>query len=623
MKTVSIPLQKFLYGLTFLVLVPATLICWAKAADSHVGYPALKSEKLGIFLLLAGGLLMAWAMRSLITEGKGLPMNAFPPKKFVATGAYLLFRHPIYWGFGSMLTGYFLWVGPASGLWLVTPVTLLGMAALVLGFEGSDLKKRFPDQQLGPLFELPASDRQMPGAAKRVACLGSVLLLMATLNYLAAQVLGGSLLEELKALFSVGRGQNAWLYLNLAPLLVAPFVLKHNADLRSWALWTATALGSGFLLSLLVWEFYRASWLSPAGDSLFVPAYALLIAGYAVFRNARYPYVGAVLTALPFLAIQALMLEAFPLHLLGSVVLFLGVVHGGSLWGTIRRLTENLANSWREWVFGRIRVINHGFYVGAGAFLGILYAGILAGAAYAWALLAFTAMVVLFSAVWAQVIEGSEKLKRPFGFYGALVGIVFASLLVWALGFDPWVLIGVISVMMPWVQAIGRMRCLINGCCHGSITTDPKRGIRYFHPRSRVCHLSEMKGELLHPTPLYSILWLVPVGFVLLALWHSGSAPNFIFGLYLVLTGIGRFVEEAYRGEVQTPVLGKLRLYQWTALLSVMIGIVFTLFRVEMPALHPGFQWQVLWSALAGGLFLLFAMGVDFPQSNRRFSRLV
>ncbi|HSR61599.1 MAG TPA: prolipoprotein diacylglyceryl transferase family protein [Robiginitalea sp.] len=123
--------------------------------------------------------------------------------------------------------------------------------------------------------------------------------------------------------------------------------------------------------------------------------------------------------------------------------------------------------------------------------------------------------------------------------------------------------------------------------------------------------------------PLYSMLWLVPVGIVLLALWHSRSAPNFIFGLYLALTGIGRFVEEAYRGEVQTRVPGKLRLYQWTALLSAMIGIVFTLFRVEMPALHPGFQWQILWSALAGGLFLLFAPGVDFPFSNRRFSRLV
>ncbi len=622
MKATSVPLQKFLYGFTFLVLVPIALVFWAKGTETHIGYPPVKSEVLGISMLFAGGVLMFWAMGTLITKGKGLPMNAFPPKRFVESGPYHLFRHPIYWGFGSMLTGYFLYVGSASGLWLVVPATILGMVALVQGFEEIDLKQRFPDKRLHPLFGLPEADQQRPGNGKVLSCLITVVLLMTTLNFLTVKVVTSAPLERLKALFA-GESGNVWLYLSLGPVLVAPFLLKRNADLRAWMLWSVAALGIDFLVTLLLWEFYEPSWIVPARDMLFVPVYMTLIACFSVFRNKPYPYVKAVLCALPFLVIQALTQSGFLPYLIWSTLLFLGVVHAGSLWAYTRRLTENLANSWHEWVFGRIRVINHGFYVGVGAFLGILFAGILAGADYAWGLLVFAGTVVLFSAAWAQLIEGSEKLKRPFGFYGALVGILFASLLVWSLGFDPWVLIGVISVMMPWVQAIGRMRCLINGCCHGKITTDHRVGIRYVHPRSRVCNLSGMKGELLHPTPLYSILWLIPTGFILLALWHSGSAPNFIFGLYLMLTGIGRFVEEAYRGEVQTPVLGQLRLYQWTALLSVVIGIGFTLFRIGMPALHPGFQWQVLWSALAGGLFLLFAMGVDFPFSNRRFSRLV
>jgi prolipoprotein diacylglyceryltransferase len=330
-----------------------------------------------------------------------------------------------------------------------------------------------------------------------------------------------------------------------------------------------------------------------------------------------------ILAIFPFLVLQAQYLSEFLLHLSFGAMVAIVVLNVGGIWAISRSLSEKLANSWREWVFGKIRVINHGFYVGAGAFLGILFTGILAGEAYSWGLLAFTMTVVLFSALWAQLIEGSEKLKRPFGFYGALVGIFFASILVWWMGYDPWVLIGVISVCMPWVQGIGRMRCLINGCCHGKKTDNPLLGIRYFHPRSRVGNISGLSGELLHPTPLYSMVWLFPSGIILLALWQGGAAPNFIFGLYLILTGIGRFVEEAYRGEVQTPVLSGLRLYQWTAILSVVVGMAFTFFEVEIPVLQPGFSWKILPAALLGGIFLVFAMGVDFPYSNRRFSRLV
>ncbi|MCK5468850.1 MAG: prolipoprotein diacylglyceryl transferase, partial [Cyclobacteriaceae bacterium] len=242
---------------------------------------------------------------------------------------------------------------------------------------------------------------------------------------------------------------------------------------------------------------------------------------------------------------------------------------------------------------------------------------------YAWAILIFAFIVIVFSALWAQIIEGSEKLKRPYGYYGALVGIIFASLVIWAIGFNVWVIIGVISVVMPWVQAIGRLRCLINGCCHGGKVYNPTIGIRYFHHRSRVCGISGMKGELLHPTPLYAILWLFLIGFILLSLWNHNFSSPFIFGLYLILTGIGRFVEEAYRGEVQTPILKGLRLYQWTAILSVIIGIIMTIIQVDVVVITSDFGWETILSAIIGGLFTTFAMGVDFPYSNARFSRLV
>ena len=94
-------------------------------------------------------------------------------------------------------------------------------------------------------------------------------------------------------------------------------------------------------------------------------------------------------------------------------------------------------------------------------------------------------------------------------------------------------------------------------------------------------------------------------------------------GLYLILAGIGRFVEEAYRGEVQTPIIRGLRLYQWTAIASVILGIGLSMVPSGWPELAPGEPLSIIGSAVAGGLITTFAMGVDFPNSNAPFSRLV
>ena len=321
--------------------------------------------------------------------------------------------------------------------------------------------------------------------------------------------------------------------------------------------------------------------------------------------------------------LQLAFTKSASVNLVESAFIFLVSINYPSIWSLIRKTSETIANSWKEWVFGPVRIINHGIYVGLGSFAGILFCGLLIGPAYAWAILLFAFVVTVFSALWAQIIEGSDKLKRPFGYYCAWVGILFASITIWWTGYNVWVVIGIISVVMPWVQAAGRLRCLVNGCCHGKPTNNTALGIRYFHYRSRVCHLSGLKGRYLHPTPVYSIIWLFFVGFLLLALWLNRFSYSFIFGMYLVLSGMGRFVEEAYRGEVQTPVWKGLRLYQWAAILSVITGIVFTTINVQLAELHPGYGWETWVAALLGGFFIFFAMGVDFPNSNARFSRLV
>ena len=184
-----------------------------------------------------------------------------------------------------------------------------------------------------------------------------------------------------------------------------------------------------------------------------------------------------------------------------------------------------------------------------------------------------------------------------------------------------WLVLAAFSVGGPWAQAMGRLRCLVQGCCHGRPAPEAI-GIRYVHPRSRVCRLTAWTGVPLHPTPIYSILWNGLIALAVTRLWMLAAPLHLISGIYFILTGLGRFVEEAWRGEPQTPVFWRLRLYQWAAVVSVIGGALMTAVGRSAPAPAPRFAWDALLPAVVFGVAVSMAMGVDFPNSNRRFSRL-
>jgi protein-S-isoprenylcysteine O-methyltransferase Ste14 len=615
---------KFLYSVLFLVVVPAGIWLWAEAIGQKLSLPAVESIVGGGLLFVAGILLLMWGMYALWKYGRGLPMNAYPPPHLVSRGPFRIFRHPLYTGFAMLTIGWFMADGQAAGFWIISPLVILSMVALVLGYEAPELKHRFPDSSFRSLTDVPENSRKQPDATDRFSALFWVLVLIFVCNGIIVSMSGKT--------DSTGIFYYEWLpgatafiphIVGFLLVIIISFVLKNKYILREWIISVAVSAVFSVILSF-IWPETGAAIISGIPwPGLSVPIIVILISCYFLFKK---PAIARF-----FLVIAGLLLVAFRI-IVSQEALFLLIVTLGislvsvfhrNIWQFLRIWSEKIANSWHEWVFGKIRVINHGFYVGFGAFLGILLAGILAGREYALALLVFAVIVTICSALWAQIIEGSARLKRPFGFYGGLVGIFFGSIAVWAMGLNAWVIIGVSSVVMPWVQAIGRLRCLVNGCCHGCRVENPNTGIRYFHPRSRVNNISGLNGELLHPTQLYSILWLTIVGVVMLRLWNIGLSSSFIFGLYLILTGIGRFVEEAYRGESQTPVVSRLRLYQWTAIASIVAGIVMTVIDISPVDIVSGFSLQVLAAAIICGLFIFFAMGVDFPYSNRRFSRLV
>jgi hypothetical protein len=114
----------------------------------------------------------------------------------------------------------------------------------------------------------------------------------------------------------------------------------------------------------------------------------------------------------------------------------------------------------------------------------------------------------------------------------------------------------------------------------------------------------------------------VVAGALLARLWWSGAPLTLIVGAYLLLNGLSRFVEESFRGEPQTPRAAGLAIYQWNAVASVLAGAVITALPGEPapPPQAPGTSGLLV--AAGFGLLCWAAMGLDWPESQRRFSRL-
>jgi protein-S-isoprenylcysteine O-methyltransferase Ste14 len=627
-------LGKVLYGFLFCVALPAGLIAWAWLLGGRLpSLPPVTAGAGGWWLIVFGGGLMAGGMWNLWARGGGLPMSPFPPPRLVASGLYGWLSHPIYVGFALTMPGIFLAMGLPAGVWIVSPVIWLGTIALVVGHERLDLQRRFGRQAEPPRLALPPAAAASPGWWHRAAAYTLVLG-----PWLVAQ-------EGVARLFDSPRGdalrlpfERSWGVLPGAGMAVAiiavwiagaPFAAASQAALRrfvrdGWVgaailLWcycvlpaaaapcapsnlllemSASVSGGGVPSAAVFWTFLAARlWTDRLNAS---PAY-----GTAAMLTA-----GSVATGGDSLA-----------GVLAGLAVFAAVGRLDNLWRGLLRATEAVANSWRDWRFGGVRVINHGAYVALAAGAGLWLVGFFLGPRHTGSIMLVAACSLLGAGIWAQLLESSSGLSRPFGYYGGIFGGCVGVLAAQLWHGDGWLMLGAFAVVSPLVQGVGRLRCLVQGCCHGRPSPD-YLGIRYRQPLSRVCKLARWQDVPVYPTPLYSILSNVVILGLAVRLWLAGAELGFITGACLILTACARFMEEGYRGEPQTARFGGLAIYQWLAVAFVVGGMVST--SVPTAAAPPvaGDWAQPLLYAVPFGALVWFAMGVDFPESNRRFSRL-
>ena len=633
---------KVMYGALFALVVPGLLVLWARATSDVVTLPAVHSFPLGAAAALTGSGLAFWGMHGLWVHGGGLPMNAFPPSSYVARGAFGLVTHPIYTGFVLGCAGLAILFGSASGLWLVTPMAALGCVAIVFGYERIDLRERFGHRTERPWLSLPPDSEDRPPIRMRLAAYGLVLIPWA-IAYEAVVWIGAPPGAHATTLPLEGHlpviESTEPLYASAYVLvLLAPCLAPSQRSLREF-------MGSGLCAMAIVFPIYlfvplvapprpfaphgvlgqiamlERAWDAPCAA---MPSFHVLWAMLAARVFARRSSVLAIPAWTWALGVGVSCVTTgmhSSLDIVAGILVYFAVTRGRTLWEKARSTTEHIANSWREWRFGPVRVISHGVFAGLGSALGFVIIATLVGPDHSIAVFVVALGALFGSGLWAQLIEGGTRLARPYGFFGGLLGIVVASLASPRFGVPTWAMLAAACVAGPFIQSLGRLRCLVQGCCHGSPSSDSV-GIRYVHPRSRVTRLSDLGNVAVHPTPLYSILWNVFLALVMARLWIAHAPLRFIAGVYLLLMGLGRFVEEAYRGEPQTVVWYGLRLYQWISIAAVGTGAVLTAVGGSAAAPPFAFHGDPLVPALGFGLVVWFAMGVDFPTSPRRFSRL-
>ena len=150
-----------------------------------------------------------------------------------------------------------------------------------------------------------------------------------------------------------------------------------------------------------------------------------------------------------------------------------------------------------------------------------------------------------------------------FTWFGGLIGGVVAALVIIRRHHLPLALVaGLASVPLTIAYGVGRLGCLLSG--DGT----------YGRPSDLPWAMSFPNGVVatdvpVHPTPLYEAL---AAGVIAVLLWRAGRrvAPAAVFGLYLVLSGMARFMVEFLR--INDPVVLGLTQPQLWSLVSMMVG---------------------------------------------------
>jgi phosphatidylglycerol:prolipoprotein diacylglycerol transferase len=167
------------------------------------------------------------------------------------------------------------------------------------------------------------------------------------------------------------------------------------------------------------------------------------------------------------------------------------------------------------------------------------------------------------------------SLARSGGvFYGGLIAAVAVALIYLRRHKLPlWTTTDVFAPGIALGHIVGRLGCLLAGCCFGRETSVPW-AITFTDPAA-MANVGTPLGVPLHPTQLYEAgAEALILGFLLLFERRGRAFPGRTFWTYMLLYGLSRFAVEFYRGDSRGMVFDTLSTSQFVSVLLVPLSIV-------------------------------------------------
>lgn len=158
----------------------------------------------------------------------------------------------------------------------------------------------------------------------------------------------------------------------------------------------------------------------------------------------------------------------------------------------------------------------------------------------------------------ARLAEGSAFIGRTVigGIAGGIVGVELSKKLVGHRRSTG----DAFALAIPPGHAVGRLGCLLSGCCYGTPTSLPW-GVHY--PSPSFAHASHVAQGLIpstapaslavHPAPLYEFVFDLSLWCLLLIARPRLRAEGSLFRLYLTCYAAFRFLAEFFRGDSAAP----------------------------------------------------------------------
>jgi len=177
-----------------------------------------------------------------------------------------------------------------------------------------------------------------------------------------------------------------------------------------------------------------------------------------------------------------------------------------------------------------------------------------------------------------RVYPAVELLRMMFSeivFFGGLIGGALAIIIYCRVSKLPLVpTLDAFAAAVPAGHAIGRIGCLLGGCCYG-MEVAPGHPFAVVYPPAS---LAAPSGVPLLAAPAIESASLLVIAVLVAVAYLKTRAKGLCVGLYLTLYATERFILEFYRGDAVRGLYGGLSTSQYIAIIAFAAGVILLIY---------------------------------------------